>query len=266
MGLLLFSMTPLIFRNYASAYPGTCAANFLPNYFVAGLDTSNEIWLSEQTANYIVSVLNSKYPIFDYRNSACTDSNFKTILTSLQSYDKAVIYSKGHRDATYFGGYSHYGLAMNNAATGGTVWDYDIYTRTSSKNTHTFIWHCETAIPLTNPSNDTYGCRQLQRAFTHNYNIPLWGTSGSQVYLGWTNNVPQYNYPLTAGSPQYEWNINYNYNYAQVASVYYYYMGQNYATSAALISMSNMIYGTSFQNTDLGNWLEVYGNMNAKLP
>lgn len=259
---MTLSTTPLILGNYASA--ATCAANFLPNYFWAGLDTQNEVNLSESTANYIKSVLNSKYPIFDYRNSSCTDGNFRAVLTSLQSYDNAVIYSKGHRNAaTLSTGYTHYGLVMNN---GGTVWDYEAYQRTSSKNTHTWIWHCETAILPSGPSSDSLGCRGLPRAFTNNLNIATWGTSGNQVYLGWTNSVPTYNYPLPAGSPQYEWNINYNYNYAQVAALYYYYMGQGYTTSAALVAMSNTIYGTSMQNTALANWLEVYGNMNLKLP
>jgi hypothetical protein len=62
--LMALSSVPVIFGNYASAT--TCAANFLPNYYVpyAGsviLDTANEAALSESVANYIVSVLSSNY-------------------------------------------------------------------------------------------------------------------------------------------------------------------------------------------------------------
>ncbi|MDR1993051.1 MAG: hypothetical protein LBQ98_06090 [Nitrososphaerota archaeon] len=127
----------------------------------------------------------------------------------------------------------------------------------SSKNVHTFIWACESAIMPPGTHWDGCGCYGLPAAFTHNppsITLPLWGSTGSQAYLGWAG-----------GSPQYEWAINSNYNYAQVAAAYYYYMGQNYATAAALISMANIIYGASFQNTPLGNWLVAYGNMNVKI-
>lgn len=248
ISLLAFSTMQLISGNFASA--STCAANFLPTYYVAGTDTPNEITLSHSVANYIVSVLNSKYPIYDYRDSACTGNNYKTILSALQNYDNAVIYSKGHRNAkTCDYGNTHYGLIMNDSTT---VWDYDIYPRTSSKNVHSFIWHCQTAIMPTGTNPDACGYRGLPIAFTHNLNIPRWGSTGSQVYLGWTDSVPPYPYPQPLGGlPQYEWTINANYNYAQVAALYYYYMGQNYQTSAALIAMANTIYGTSFQNTYL---------------
>ncbi|MDR1993049.1 MAG: hypothetical protein LBQ98_06080 [Nitrososphaerota archaeon] len=261
--LLALSTTPLIFGNFASA--STCVANFLPNYYVNGLDTQNEVNLSENTANYIRSVLNSKYPMYDCRNTGCTDYNFGSILNALQSYDTAVVYTKGHRNAVNcINGNKHIGLIMNNGAT---VWDCGLWYVTSSKNVHTFNWHCETAIMPPGTHWDGCGCYGLPAAFTHNLNIPLWSNSGSQVYLGWTNTVPSYPYPQQqGGSPQYEWAINSNYNYAQVAAIYYYYMGQNYATSSALNLMANTIYSTSFQNTPLGNWLEVYGNMYLGLP
>jgi hypothetical protein len=152
---------------------------------------------------------------------------------------------------------------MNN---GVTVWDYEIYNRTSSKNVHTFIWACDSGImPSSGPNPDSYGCRGLPAAFTHNINISMGGSLGSQVYLGWTNNVPPNN-PAPGGAPQYEWMINYYYNYAQVAALYYYYVGQGYSTSATLNAISNIIYGTSYQNSPLANWLVLYGNMNLGLP
>jgi len=200
-------------------------------------------------------------------NETCTDSDFKTILSYLQGYDNAVIYSKGHRDAKITNGYSHYGLIMNNNFT---VWDYEIFDRTSSKNVHTFIWHCETGIqpsPYYNPTNNNN--RGLPVAFTHKVTIgaALGGTSGNQVYLGWTNNSPSYN-PLPGGSPQYTWNINVDYLYAQIACLYYWHMGQNSSTMYALDELCKTIYGTNgFTDTfDLCGWLVAYGNIYLELP
>jgi hypothetical protein len=161
-----------------------------------------------------------------------------------------------------------------------TVWDYDIYPRTSSKNVHTFIWHCQTAINPDGTNPDACGYRGLPVAFTHNINIAKWSDSGSQVYLGWNDKQDLWAYNFTSqqyyivtigggttvGSPQYEWGINPNYNYANVAATYYYRMGQGYSTAYALILMSYAVYGTSFENTNLANWLEVYGNMFTQLP
>jgi len=275
---ITLSATPLTFRNFASAYPGTCAANFLPTNFQILVDTANEYTLSHSVADYIVSVLNSKYPIFDYRDSSCTGNNFKTILSALQDYDTAVIYSKGHRDAkTCDYSNAHYGLIMNDSTT---VWDYDIYPRTSSKNVHTFIWHCQTAIKPSGTNPDTCGYRGLPVAFTHNVNIASWSDSGSQVYLGWNDKqgLLAYNFTsqqyytvtlgggTTVGSPQYEWGINPTYNYANVAGTYYYRMGQGDSTADALMFMSEVIYDDDFENTDLANWLVVWGNMYIELP
>jgi hypothetical protein len=101
---LMLSSAPLIFGNYVSA--DTCAANFLPNYYypaiyVPGvgyvpLDTPAEVTLSENVSDYIVSVLNSKYPIYNPHNESCTANDFYNFIGWLQDYDKAVIYSKGH--------------------------------------------------------------------------------------------------------------------------------------------------------------------------
>ena len=271
--LLALSSAPAIFGNYASAQnSGTCAANFLPNYYVpyapggVVLDTANETALSESTANYIKSVLNSKYPIFDYRNSTCTDSNFRSIVNALQNYEKAVIYSKGHRNAYSSGGYTHYGLIMNN---GGTAWDYEIYPRTSSKNTNSFIWHCQTGIQPSSNYESGVGYCGLPIAFQHDA-LPKWGSTsaGNQVYLGWTDQVPGSGYPLSAGSPQYEWKINSNYNYANVAATYYYYVGQGYSTIYTMNELSSMIYGYSYSygSSPLYYWLVYYGNGGVGLP
>jgi len=278
--LLAFSSMSLIFGNYASAYPGTCAANFLPTNFVEGVDTSWELWLSQETADYIAGVLNSKYPIYDIRDTACTANNFKTYINAQQSWDTAVIYSKGHlawKNCPH--GYGQMGLAMYNGTT--IVLDTEIYDKTSSKNVHSFIWHCRTGL-LVSDGHTACLHRGLPVAFTHNDDIPWWGTSGSQVYLGWYNKTDlqvynfttgQYHYiqilpgdPMV-GSPQYEWGINPNYNYANVAATYYYRMKQGDSTAAALVQMSSIVYGhTNFENTELADWLVVYGNMYTKLP
>jgi len=275
--VLGLSLIPLLSgSNIASAYPGTCAANFLPNFYVpyafgVPLDTPEEVALSESVADYIRSVLNSEYPIFDYRNSSCTASAFKSILTALQSYDTAVIYSKGHLAWDYCEyDYEHHGLSMYDANTS-QVWDYDIYPRTSSKNVHSFIWHCKTGlIPPTGPNPDTCGIRGLPIAFTSNTGIGTlkWGSSGSQVYLGWTDEVPGGDYPLSGGSPQYTWEIDVNYNYAMVAALYYYYVGQGYSTIYALDQLSETIYGSGYDydSGPLYYWLLYYGNGNIGLP
>lgn len=268
---MVLSTTPLIFGSYASA--STCAANFLPNYYVAytpegiPLDTPEEVTLSGSVADYITSVLD-RYPYYDCRGLACTNSTFKSDITSLQSYDNAVIYTKGHRNAyTSSTGYKHYGLIMNNSAT---VWDYEIYPLTSLKNVNTFIWHCQTSIIPSSTYEPGVGYCGLPIAFTHNTGIgsTKWGSSGSQVYLGWTDAVPQYNYPLTAGSPQYTWNINYNYNYAQIAAMYYYYVDQGDSTIDALNNLSATIWGSTYTYSSslLHYWLVYYGNGNLGLP
>ena len=100
---IALSSAPMIFGNYASAT--TCAANFLPNYYIeyvndngtlVPLDTPREVDLSERTANYISLELNRYYWLYDVRNSVCTANNFDYCVYDLQNYDNAVIYSKGH--------------------------------------------------------------------------------------------------------------------------------------------------------------------------
>ncbi len=90
--------------------------------------------------------------------------------------------------------------------------------------------------------------------------------SGNQVFLGWSDNTPDPPYPLDGGSPQYEWAINANYNYANVAGTFWYYMCNGYSTAQALINLSYIIYGTSFEYTDLAMWLVVWGNVYLGLP
>ncbi|MCL2134058.1 MAG: hypothetical protein FWH37_00640 [Candidatus Bathyarchaeota archaeon] len=275
--LLILSIAPSTFGNYASA--DICAANFLPNYYVPYvddngkiiiLDTQQEVQLSENTADYISLELNRYYWLYDVRNSLCTDVNFDYCVYDLQNYDSAVIYSKGHLAwASCTSGYAHHRLSMYQGTS--QVWDSEIYQLTSSKNVNSFIWHCKTAISP-DPNPNTCVCRGLPRAFTHNQNIAEWGSSGSQVYLGWNDNVP-YGNPLSGGSPQYSWEIDptIHSNYSQVAGLYYYYVCQGYSTAQALSMLAQTLFYTSYAYSDLSGktnsgWLVVYGNMYVGLP
>ena len=66
--LLFFSSIPLICGNFVSATTG--AANLLPNYFVNGLDTPWEDYLSDQVANYIGTIFFDHYITnFDFRDA-----------------------------------------------------------------------------------------------------------------------------------------------------------------------------------------------------
>ena len=286
---MMLSSISLTFENFAVAVPG--AANFLSNYYVpfvplpggynVTLDTEDEVRLSGEVADYISSILGSTYTLFDLRNSSCTVSSSLSVIEDLSNYDTGVIYSKGHRHAINCAtcGNQQTGLIMYDD----TLWDYAIYPKTSSsKIVHAFLWHCETAIK---PGSSTCvgGCAGLPGAVMHDPNIIKWSSYGDKVYLGWTNAVPGYPYPLPGGSPQYTWEVYpYNYfiySYAHIASSYYYYVGlavscHGYPTTDALISLSYDIYGTSFENSPLGkrdypsdpSWLEVYGNMYLGLP
>ena len=294
MCIIALSNMPLISGNFVSAYH-VGAANFLPNvayYPPAGFDTAYELSLSIATAQYITSELSKWYNpwpnhCYDYYESDCTVNNYKLILNALDLYDdEVVIFSKGHRTIQKVNGENHYGLIAWN---GQYLLDYNIHTYTSSKNVVTFIWHCQTAqhyngngqVPLDN-NNVPYG---LPYCFTHNANMQKYGFSGTQVYLGWEDNSRNYTIYWTngtishtglgqpapynttyIGSPQYEWLINPDYKYAQVAGNYWYYMQQGCTTNQALNKLSNDIYGTRFDDTELKNWLIVYGNMNVGLP
>jgi hypothetical protein len=275
ISLLVFSTIQLISGNFVSASTG--AANFLPNNF-QWVDTQNEVQLSRSVAQYITSALASyNYPngcYYSYDDD-CTVSRYTSILSTLQTYyDQSIVFSKGHRDAQ--GDPLHIGLIDND---GNTLWDNwiadpyfddELYPLTSTENAFTFIWHCQTqnwypdgATPDGN--GDYHG---MPYCWTHNPDLGYYGyqDSGNQVFLGWSDNTPDPPYPLDGGSPQYEWAINANYNYANVAGTFWYYMCNGYSTAQALINLSYIIYGTSFEYTDLAMWLVVWGNVYLGLP
>jgi hypothetical protein len=94
-----------------------------------------------------------------------------------------------------------------------------------------------------------------------------YGTSGSQVFLGWNNQVPPPPYPeQRGGSPQYEYAIVNSYNYAFVAGAFWYYMSLGYNVVGALNSISSLIYTCNFSQSPLYGWLVVWGNQNLYLP
>jgi hypothetical protein len=278
--LLVLSFVSLSFGNFASA--GNVACNFLPNNYVDIVDTPNEVRLSQDTAACITSELAKKYPQWTMYN--CTKSTYLSIIGAAQSYDKVVTYSKGHRGRPY--GDIHMSLVDHNGAN---VVDHEIYALTSSKNVVTFIWHCQTANDYTPNGNNTDANNRafsMPYAWTKNNGMAKYGTSGSQVYLGWTNrtNLMIYNFTSSqyhtvsinhpngvtnqVGSPQYEWGLDPTYKYAQVAGLYWYYMGKDYTTTAALNQVSYTVYFSMmpFAFSPLNDWLVVYGNGNVKLP
>jgi len=224
--LMVCSSVPLIFGNYASAATG--AANFLPNTFVTGLDTWNESSISMGTQQQISSLLSSRYPSRVITDVNTTIYTFNSKLSFVQSsYDKVVVFSKGHRGVPAPGHVSlvDYGGLISNQIT-----DYnEIFPKTSSKNTVTFIWHCQTAYPY-NPGgvnfDSSYRACGMPFSWTHNNNMGYYGTSGDQVYLGWNERDPLKIYDFSLGdtknvtvmggtvvhSPQYEWYTNPTYN------------------------------------------------------
>jgi len=104
--------------------------------------------------------------------------------------------------------------------------------------------------------------------WTHNSNLQAYSTGGDQVYLGWTNQVPDPPYPeQRGGSPQYTYEIVPDtYNYANVAGSFWYYMCEGDTVFQALTHLANDIYRTSFYQTDLYGWLYVWGNADLSLP
>lgn len=272
---MAFSTISSTFGNFATATTG--AANFLPNYFQPDafgvtLDTANEVYLSNLIANYITLTFIVEYgQAYDLRDSACTSTAYLNTISSLSNYDNGVIYSKGHREPkSCTDSNKHVGVVMNNSNTLVTVWDHDIYSVTSSKIVNAFIWHCETAIP--ERGSDGCDCYGLSAAFTHNTTIPYWGTTGNQVYLGWTNEVPKTEYPLPlGGSPQYEWLLGHGAGvsdkYGDIPLLYYYFACTlGYSSVDALVALGYVLYSQSYQDTPLGGWLEIYGNRNVGLP
>ncbi|MCL2173276.1 MAG: hypothetical protein FWB84_06535 [Candidatus Bathyarchaeota archaeon] len=273
--LLTLSSAPIIFANSASAVTG--AVNFLPNNFQSGTDTNHEIDLSTDTSYYITCMLIARYRYNIRELTDATVYDYDNFLAWAQTYsDEIIVFSKGHRGVPYLSANppnsNHYSLLDH---YGNNVVDTtNIYQKTSSKNVFTFIWHCETALKYPGngiPPYDTWGYYSMPYCWTHNANMQQYGTSGSQVYLGWNNNVPGNNYPQPrGGSPQYEYEYesSAHYWYAHVSYLFWDYLCQGYTTRQALDRVAVQIHGSgsTFTSTQLMNWLIVYGNQNLGLP
>jgi hypothetical protein len=116
----------------------------------------------------------------------------------------------------------------------------------------------------------------LPFCFTHNPSMGYYGSSGSQVYLGWVDrndfwiqwpNGTAPTHRPTVGSPNYEWKMTANNDFGRVAELYWYYMSQGtYTSYSALNKISTDIYGTGFMTGYLYNWLVIYGNQAMVLP
>lgn len=269
--LLLSAMSSLLSANFASASVG--AANFLPNNYQSTVDSHEELALAEDVAEYITGILENKYPNNAYHSygDSCIVSSYTSILSTLKnSYDQAVVFSKGHRGYQYYDAnprnVNHISLLDND--TNHVYDNTHIFNNTSTDNIVTFIWHCETALNYTTGTipQDSYGPYGQPYCWTHNQYMSQYGTTGSQVFLGWNNNVPDEDYPSAGGSPQYDYPIDANFNYANVAGSFWYYASNSNTVIQALNSLCDDIYNADFDYTDLHNWLIIWGNEELYLP
>jgi len=238
LGLLVFSTVSLISVNTVSAYVGS--AVFLPNYFYDPPDTEDELELAEETCTYIRGMLANRYATGTYYafNDDCTVSAYCSILSTLDNsgiIDEIVVFSKGHRGYPFLGYpwyndnhislLDHYGSALLD--------DPHIYDRTSSKNTFTFIWHCETAEKYPEgATEDEIGYYGMPYCWTHNEDLDDYGGDGNVAFLGWVD-----------GSPQFEYQAEGMWNYAHVAYLFWYYMCDGEDVEGALNEIADVVFG-----------------------
>ena len=151
ISLLFFSTMQFLSGNFASATTG--AANFLPNNFQQLVDTENEVQLSLSVAQYVTTAIadyNTPHGCYYSYDDDCTVSQYTSILSTLQTYfDQSIVFSKGHRNAQ--SDPLHIGLIDNDGHTLWDNWIFDqysdeLYPLTSTENTFTFIWHCQTSM------------------------------------------------------------------------------------------------------------------------
>ena len=274
LSLVVFSTSQLISENIVSAYVGS--AVFCPNHYIDGTDTYDELELAEDTCTYITGLLANRYATGCYYsyNDACTVSSYCSILSTHKNspvIDEVGVFSKGHRGCQYWNAtppnwnhmslLDHYGYNCNDTQ--------HIYPNTSSENTFTFIWHCETALHYQYPYGDSFGPYGMPFCWTHRPFMQQYDDYGTQVFLGWTNEVPDdEDYPQPdGGSPQFEYEIVPDvYNYANVAGCFWYFMDNGDTVAEALDNLCDIIYDLDFDQTDLHEWLVVWGNMDLDLP
>lgn len=182
LGLLVFSTAQLVSANVGSAV-------FCPNN-VQQVDDATEITLSTNICASIYNMLVAKYQGGCYFANNCSYTTYVGLLSTLQSFNKAVVFSKGHRGEPYLywnpSSSNHYSLLSHD---GTPVIDVtDIFSHTSkSENTFTFIWHCQSADKYPEGiTPDYYGVYGMPYCWTHNVDpMQMYSNSGSQVYLGW---------------------------------------------------------------------------------
>jgi len=234
------------------------SAVFCPNYLTY-LDSEYEHWLSSTVCSWLSLWLAARYQsgCMYYYEEYCTVDEIRISLSQLKSsFIDAVVFSKGHRGTPYYPNYNHKSLLDH---YGGHLIDYeDIYPRTSYENTFTFLWHCETADKDTYPLGwDEYGYYPMPYCWTHAEDMPEYGNTGAQVYIGWHGGSPQFN-STTNSSP---------WDFAQVAYLFWYKMCDDYTVTQTLGYIANEVYNEDgFDSTQLYNWLVVYGNMDVGLP
>jgi len=273
---LTLSFASLSLGNLATASTG--AGNFLPNVFYDrdqnGFDTKNEIDRSQITFDYVTYLFESLYGYgycYERINSTAQKVNYQAVLSNLQNYDNIIFFSKGHRTEKN----GEIGIIPNHTVPYPDVSSYllssEIYSRTSSKNVVTFMWHCRTA--------QYYPGNGLPYAFTHNSILGYYGGTGDEVFLGWEDNtnfhiqwpngtiMPDPNQSgWVVGSPQYEWKMTPTNDFGRVAELYWYYMSRGYQTNEALNKATNAIYGVNFTTSYLIGWLVIWGNKYMVLP
>jgi len=214
LNLLVLSTPQLISGNIASATVGQ--AVFWPNNFQDGTDADGELELTHDTCMYIMYLLIGRGQYGCYYSPNSTITSYCNILSALNNYyEDNVVFSKGHRGYPYWNAtppnWNHLSLIDHD---GNNVKDHShIYSRTSSENNVTFIWHCETAEKYqTNTTpQDGYGYYGMPYCWTHNSGLVCYGGSGTQVFLGWVNDSPQF---LDEAEGMY--------NYAHVAYYFWY--------------------------------------------
>jgi hypothetical protein len=134
------------------------------------------------------------------------------------------------------------------------VWDYT----SESKNTFTFIWHCQTAEKYDEGiTPDYYGPYGMPYCWTHNDDpMEMYDDTGSTVYLGWNGQ-----------SYQFETTVRGAFNYSDYASHFWLFMCMGYTVEQTLNGLAYYItWQYPFVTSDLYNKLVVWGNWEMTLP
>jgi hypothetical protein len=261
--------------NYASGVfcPNTWSPAPPPNG--AG-DTANELWLSQQSCQYIHNYLDAHYDGYCYfyygdivppnppsaPYTVAPSTYYNTLVALEQSNNKVTIFSKGH--CVPWWNSVHYALLCTDSTAQNPVVapDNNIFLSTNqAKCRFDFIWHCGTArsYPVAPPYQDAYGYIGMPLAFAHNVAMTKYGNSGPAVFAGWNWASPQFETLI----PQ-----NTNWQYAQFATAVFYYMHYNpsWSLGYTLNYLARTIYGSAdFLSCPLYNQLVVWGNMNMVL-